>query len=72
MVCLEFGCVDGESEAGGDVGIWSIEQFSYVLVMHADSIISDLQRGLTGQTFTTHTTLNTDQNQLAIKVSADN
>ena len=26
----------------------------------------------TGQTFTTHTTLNTEQNQLAIKVSADN
>ena len=26
----------------------------------------------TGQTFTTHTTLNIGQNQLAIKVSADN
>ena len=26
----------------------------------------------TGQTFTIHTTLNTEQNQLAIKVSADN
>ena len=26
----------------------------------------------TGQTFTTHTTLNTEQNQLAIKVYADN
>ena len=26
----------------------------------------------TGQTFTTHTALNTEQNQLAIKVSADN
>ena len=32
---------------------------------HAESINSDLQR----QTFTTHTTLNTEQNQLAIKVS---
>ena len=26
----------------------------------------------TGQTFTTHTTLNTEHNQIAIKVSADN
>ena len=33
---------------------------------HAESINSDLQP------FTTHTTLNTEQNQLAIKVSADN
>ena len=32
----------------------------------AESINSDLQ------TFTTHTTLNTEQTQLAIKVSADN
>ena len=38
----------------------------------AESINSDLQRGLTGQTYTTHTTLNTEQKQLAIKVSADN
>ena len=39
------------------------------MTTHADSINSDLQRW---QTFTTHTTLNTEQNQLAIKVSADN
>ena len=36
---------------------------------HAESINSDLERG---HTFTTHTTLNTEQNQLAMKVSADN
>ena len=43
------------------------------MTTHAESINSDLQRGLTGQTFTTHTTLNTEQNnQFAIKVSADN
>ena len=41
------------------------------ITTHAESINSDLQRGL-DQTFTTHTTLNTEQNQLAIKVSADN
>ena len=39
------------------------------ITTHAESINSDLQRG---QTFTTHTTLNTEQNQVAIKVSADN
>ena len=39
------------------------------ITTHAESINSDLQRG---QTFTTHTTLNTEQNQLAIEVSADN
>ena len=38
----------------------------------AESMNSDLLRGLIGQTFTRHTTLNTEQNQLAIKVSADN
>ena len=31
----------------------------------------NLFRAWTGETFTTHTTLNTEQNQLAIKVSAD-
>ena len=36
------------------------------MATHAESVNSDLQ------TFTTHTTLNTKQNQLAIKVSADN
>ena len=41
------------------------------MTTHAESINSDLQRGLTGQTFTTHITLNTEHNQLAIKVSAD-
>ena len=35
------------------------------MTTHAESIYSVLQRG---QTFTTHTTLNTEQNQLAIKV----
>ena len=39
------------------------------MTTHAESIDSDLQRG---QAFTTHTTLDTEQNQLAIKVSADN
>ena len=39
------------------------------MATHAESINSELQRG---QTFTTHTTLNTEQNQLAIIVSADN
>ena len=39
------------------------------ITTHAESINSDIQRG---QTFTTHTTVNTEQNQLAIKVSADN
>ena len=34
------------------------------MTIHAESINSDLQRG---QTSTTHTTLNTEQNQLAIK-----
>ena len=43
--------------------------FWHRLATHAESINSDLQRG---QTSTTHTTLNTEQNQLAIKVSADN
>ena len=37
----------------------------------AELINSDLQRGLERR-FTTHTTLNTEQNQLAIKVLADN
>ena len=37
---------------------------------HAESINSDLQRGLDRRL--PHTTLNTEQNQLAIKVSADN
>ena len=41
------------------------------ITTQAESINSDLQRG-PGQTFTTHTTLNTEQNQLAIKVSAGN
>ena len=41
------------------------------MTTHAESIHLDLQRGL-DRTFTTHTTLNTEQNQLAIKVSADN
>ena len=36
------------------------------MTTHAESINSDLQ------TFTIHTTLKTEQNQLAIKVSADN
>ena len=39
--------------------------------IQSESINSDLQRGH-GQTFTIHTTLNREQNQLAIKVSADN
>ena len=37
-----------------------------------DDLNSDLQRGQRVQTFTTTTTLNTEQYQLAIKVSADN
>ena len=41
------------------------------MTTHAESINSDLQRGLERR-FTTNTTLNTEQNQLAIKVSADN
>ena len=41
------------------------------MTTHAESINSDLQRW-SGLTFTTRTTLNTEQNQLAIKVSADN
>ena len=39
---------------------------------HAESINSDLQRGLDRRLRHTHTTLNTEQNQLAIKASADN
>ena len=42
------------------------------MTTQADSINLNLQSGLTGQTFTTYTKLNTEQNQLAIKVSADN
>ena len=38
------------------------------MTTHAELINSDLQCGL----FTTHTTLNIEHNQLAIKVSADN
>ena len=40
------------------------------MTTHAESINSDLQRGLDRRL--RHTTLNTEQNQLAIKVSADN
>ena len=40
------------------------------MTTHAEPINSDLQRA--GQMFTTHTTLDTEQNQLDIKVSADN
>ena len=40
------------------------------MTTHADSTTSDLQRGL--DRCLRHTTLNTEQNQLAIKVSADN
>ena len=40
------------------------------MTTHAESINSDLQRRL-DRRFTTHTTLDTEQNQLAIKVSAD-
>ena len=42
---------------------------SGTMTTHAESINSDLLRG---QTFATHTTLNTEQNLLAINVSADN
>ena len=38
------------------------------MTTHAESI----NLAWTGQTFTIHTTLNTEQNQSAIKVSADN
>ena len=41
------------------------------MTTHPESISSDLQRGL-DRRFMTHTTLNTEQNQVAIKVSADN
>ena len=40
------------------------------MTTHAESINSDLQRGLDRRL--RHTTLNTEQNQLAIKLSADN
>ena len=40
------------------------------MTTHAESINLDLQRGLDRRL--RHTTLNTEQNQLAIKVSADN
>ena len=40
------------------------------MTTHAESIHSDLQRGLDRRL--RHTTLNTEQNQLAVKVSADN
>ena len=40
------------------------------MTAHAESINSDLQRGLDRRL--RHTTLNTEQNQLAIRVSADN
>ena len=40
------------------------------MTTHAESINSNLQRGL--DRGLRHTTLNTEQNQLAIKVSADN
>ena len=45
-----------------------------MMTTHAESINSDLQRGLDRRLrhTHTHTTLNTEQNQLAIKVSADN
>ena len=38
------------------------------MTTQAESINSDLHRG---QTFTTHTTLNTEQTLLVVKVSAD-
>ena len=37
------------------------------MTIHAESINPDLQRGL-DRRFTTHTTVNTEQNQLAINV----
>ena len=40
------------------------------MTTHAESINSDLQRGLDRRL--RHTTLNTEQNQLAIIVSAEN
>ena len=43
---------------------------SGTMTTHAESINSDLQRVL--DRCLRHTTLNTEQNQLAIKVSADN
>ena len=51
--------------------IWAIQNFFMhfcpgTMTTHAESINSDLQ------TFTTHTTLNTEQKQLAIKLPADN
>ena len=45
--------------------------YSGTRTFHAESINSYLQCGLK-QTFRTHTTLNTEQNQLAIKLLADN
>ena len=42
------------------------------MTTHAELINSDLQRGLGTRLRHTHTTLNTEQNHLAIKVSADN
>ena len=42
------------------------------MTTHTESINSDLQRGLDRRRLRKHTTLNTEQNQLAIKVSADN
>ena len=46
--------------------------YSWTKTTHAESINSDLQRGLDRRLRHTHTTLNTEQNQLAIKVSAHN
>ena len=40
------------------------------MTTHAETISPDVQRGLDRRL--RHTTLNTEQNQLAIKVSADN
>ena len=60
--------------------IMSLLDHQRILFMHFSSRDDDNPRRgnyfrsttWTGQTFTTHTTMNTQQNQLAIKVSADN
>ena len=41
-----------------------------IMTIHAESINSDLKRRLAGQTFTTHTTLDTEQEQYWLTINS--
>ena len=61
---------DSEAEESENLIYFFMHFCPGTITTHAESINSDLQRGLDRRL--RHTTLNTEQNQLAIKVSADN